>query len=96
MPVNFPSDLLDWQDPAQRKQRHLVHRLTDPKAELDVSAESLGVSVENLADSAANKKCFGQSVNINDETIALFRIGNEAHATQAKCPHSITSWIDHI
>ena len=73
-------DLLDWRDPEQRQHRHLVQRTIEPKNELKVTFESMTSSV-------LHKKCFGQSVNINDETIALFRVGEEVHATQAKCPH---------
>lgn len=71
-------DLLDWRDPNQRQHRHLVQR--QPRNELKVTFDS-------LINSHHHKKCFGQSVKINDETIALFRVGEEVHATQAKCPH---------
>ncbi|BFZ04044.1 hypothetical protein BsWGS_07083 [Bradybaena similaris] len=33
------------------------------------------------------RKCFGNTVIVNDEEIALFRIGDEVFAVQAKCPH---------
>ena len=68
-------DLLDWQKEDERQHRHLVHRNT---TELSVTLDS----------HHPHKKCFGNSVTINDETVALFRIGEEVYATQAKCPHA--------
>ncbi|XP_005099496.1 Rieske domain-containing protein [Aplysia californica] len=75
-------DLLDWQDPDQRNHRHLVH-VSNPNHELKVSFDSM-----NSAESHVHRKCFGQAVDLNDDTIALFRIGKEVYATQAKCPHA--------
>ncbi|GFO43734.1 hypothetical protein PoB_007023900 [Plakobranchus ocellatus] len=69
------TDLLDWQKEDERQHRHLVRR----------SVNELSVSLDSHH---PHKKCFGNSITINDETIALFRIGQEVYATQAKCPHA--------
>ncbi|CAG5121412.1 unnamed protein product [Candidula unifasciata] len=69
-------DLLDWQDPDERSQCHLV-RLN---AKNDLKSTTHG----NIK---MYQKCFGNTVIINDKEIALFRIGKEVFAIQAKCPH---------
>lgn len=70
-------DLLNWQNDDERQHRHLIHR----------NANELSVTLDSHHEHP-HKKCFGNPVTINDETVALFRIGNDVYATQAKCPHA--------
>lgn len=78
--MSYVVDLLDWQDAGQRNHRRIVHRNQQNELRL--------VPEPNLEARQVHKKCFGNAVNLNDEQVALFRIGDEVHAIQAQCPHA--------
>lgn len=73
------ADLLDWQNSDERIHCHMarLNEKNDSKVMTDIKNE----------DSHMYRKCFGHTVTVNDEEIALFRIGDEVFAIQAKCPH---------
>ncbi|KAK6972740.1 Rieske domain-containing protein [Biomphalaria glabrata] len=71
-------DLLDWQNELERNQRQRILKLL--KKQGDIHQEA--------ALKLLHEKCFGKSLLLNDEKIALFRIGNSVYAIQSVCPHA--------
>ncbi|KAH9519389.1 hypothetical protein Btru_075428 [Bulinus truncatus] len=71
-------NLLDWQNEPEKK--HRLQSLKQPNKQEIILSETL--SQNSL------KKCSGKSILLNDEQIALFRLGSHVYATQALCPHA--------
>ncbi|XP_059170897.1 cholesterol 7-desaturase nvd-like [Physella acuta] len=70
------SDLLDWKNVNDRNHRRKVQ----VEKNNDFKSQPNNTRMHN--------KCFGNQIQLNDENIALFRIGQKVYATQATCPHA--------
>ncbi|CAL1530426.1 unnamed protein product [Lymnaea stagnalis] len=83
LPVNDLKfkDLLDWENKEERNHRLQIQKHL--KAQGKAQQDSVFLNSADL-----HKKCFGNAITLNDESIALFRLGNKVYAIQALCPHA--------